>query len=122
MGRAGVRSGGTANVPVAFRSSRTRFLRPNQQRHYPAAKDPTGTTDRIPSGPALLPGQYRMRNSMETGVFRKGWLAFELNILRRLKFGSVGLPFTGDSALGSYLKRWDVRVSANDLMQWAWAK
>jgi hypothetical protein len=60
--------------------------------------------------------------SHETSVFRKGWLAFELNVLRRLKFGSICLPFTGDSLLGVYLKRWDVRVSANDLMQWSWTK
>jgi len=63
-----------------------------------------------------------MRTAHETGVFRKGWLAFELNVLRRLKFGSIGLPFTGESALGSYLKRWDVRVTANDPMQWSWTK
>jgi hypothetical protein len=60
--------------------------------------------------------------SHETGVFRKGWLAFELNVLRRLKFDSVSLPFTGESLLGAYLKRWDVKVSANDVMQWSWTK
>jgi hypothetical protein len=63
-----------------------------------------------------------MRMTHETGVFRKGWLAFELNVLRRLKFGSISLPFTGDSLLGAYLKRWDIKVSANDLMQWSWTK
>jgi hypothetical protein len=63
-----------------------------------------------------------MRTSHETGVFRKGWLAFELNVLRRLKFGSICLPFTGESALGAYLKRWDVQVTANDPMQWSWTK
>jgi hypothetical protein len=52
----------------------------------------------------------------------KGWLAFELNVLRRLKFGSAALPFTGDPALGTYLKRWDIRVLANDLAQSAWTK
>jgi hypothetical protein len=63
-----------------------------------------------------------MRASQETGVFRKGWLAFELNVLRRLKFNSISLPFTGDSALGVYLKRWDIKIAANDLMQWSWTR
>ena len=52
----------------------------------------------------------------------QGWLAFELNVLRRLKFASVILPFTGEPQLGAYLKRWNVRVLANDLMQSAWTK
>ncbi|MEO8074012.1 MAG: hypothetical protein ABI686_12310 [Acidobacteriota bacterium] len=51
-----------------------------------------------------------------------GWLAFELNVLRRLKFTSVILPFTNEPNLGAYLKRWNVRVLANDLMQSAWIK
>lgn len=49
-----------------------------------------------------------------------GWLAFELNVLRRLKFTSAALPFTGNPALGTYLKRWDIRVLANDLAQSSW--
>jgi hypothetical protein len=52
----------------------------------------------------------------------KSWLAFELNVLRRLKFASAALPFTGEPHLGAYLKRWDARVSANDLTQSAWTK
>ena len=28
--------------------------------------------------------------------FSNGWLAFELGVLRRLKFTSVALPFTGE--------------------------
>jgi hypothetical protein len=52
----------------------------------------------------------------------KGWLGFELNVLRRLKFSSVALPFTHTPALGSYLKRWDVRVQANDPLQSAWTR
>jgi hypothetical protein len=51
-----------------------------------------------------------------------GWLAFELNVLRRLKFASAMLPFTGEPNLGAYLKRWNVRVTANDAMQSAWTK
>lgn len=51
-----------------------------------------------------------------------GWLGFELNVLRRLKFRSVALPLAGEPNLGHYLKRWDARVSANDPAQWAWTK
>ncbi len=52
----------------------------------------------------------------------QGWLAFELNVLRRLQFNSAILPFTSEPHLGAYLKRWSVRVLANDLMQSAWTK
>ncbi len=52
----------------------------------------------------------------------KSWLAFELNVLRRLKFKSAALPFTHTPALGSYLKRWDIRVLANDPMQSDWTR
>ena len=52
----------------------------------------------------------------------KGWLAFELNVLRRLKFKSAALPLTGETNLGAALKRWNVRVLANDSTQWAWTK
>jgi hypothetical protein len=51
-----------------------------------------------------------------------GWLAFELNVLRRLKFGSISIPFAGEPSLGMYLKRWGVRVAANDLARWAWTR
>lgn len=51
-----------------------------------------------------------------------GWLAFELNVLRRLKFDSVMMPFTNQPTLGAYLKRRNVRVLANDPMQTAWIK
>jgi len=50
----------------------------------------------------------------------KSWLAFELNVLRRLKFSSAALPFVHTPALAAYLKRWDVRVMANDPLQSAW--
>lgn len=50
----------------------------------------------------------------------KSWLAFELNVLRRLKFQTVALPFTSDPHLGHYLKRWKVRVLANDLLLSGW--
>jgi hypothetical protein len=50
----------------------------------------------------------------------KSWLAFELNVLRRLNFTTVALPFANTPALGSYLKRWEIRVMANDPLQSAW--
>lgn len=45
-----------------------------------------------------------------------------MGVLRRLKFKSVALPFAGEPELGVYLKRWGVRVTANDLAQWAATK
>lgn len=52
----------------------------------------------------------------------KGWLAFELNVLRRLKFASAIMPFAGEPRLGAYLKRWNRRISANDLTQAGFVK
>jgi hypothetical protein len=51
-----------------------------------------------------------------------GWLAFELSVLRRLKFRSAALPFSGEPYLGIYLKHWGVRVASNDLAHWSWTK
>jgi len=58
----------------------------------------------------------------QTTISPKSWLAFDLNVLRRLKFESAALPFSDQPALGSYLKRWNVRVAANDPMQSAWTR
>jgi hypothetical protein len=55
-------------------------------------------------------------------TFPNGWLAFELGVLRRLKFMSVALPFTGEPDLCIQLKRWKVRVAANDPMLWSYTK
>jgi hypothetical protein len=52
----------------------------------------------------------------------RSWLAFELSVLRRLKFSSIALPFTGEPDLCLYLKRWQVRVAANDPMLWSSTK
>lgn len=49
----------------------------------------------------------------------EGWLAFELSILRRLKFRSVINPFSGEPNLDVALKRWNVRVVSNDAARWA---
>lgn len=59
---------------------------------------------------------------MQTHNTPRGWLAFELNVLKRLKFTTAALPFTGDAHLGAYLKRWRVRVLANDLTLAGWTK
>jgi hypothetical protein len=54
--------------------------------------------------------------------FPNGWLAFELGVLRRLKFTSVALPFTGEPELAAQLKRSKVRVAANDPLLWSYTK
>jgi hypothetical protein len=54
--------------------------------------------------------------------FTNGWLAFELGVLRHLKFSSVALPFTGEPEICVHLKRWKVRVAANDPMMWSYTK
>ena len=59
---------------------------------------------------------------MTPASFSNGWLNFELSVLRRLKFASVALPFTGEPALGLQLKHWQVRLAANDLMTWSFIK
>ncbi len=59
---------------------------------------------------------------MQTNNTPRGWLAFELNVLKRLKFTTAALPFTSDANLGNYLKRWRVRVLANDLTLSGWTK
>lgn len=52
----------------------------------------------------------------------ESWLAFEANVLGRLEFKSAAMPFTGNPALGTYLKRRGVRVMANDLLQSSWTR
>jgi hypothetical protein len=49
--------------------------------------------------------------------YPKSWLAFDLNVVRRIRFASAALPFCDSPALGAYLKRMDVRVAANDALQ-----
>ena len=57
-----------------------------------------------------------------SATFPNGWLNFELSVLSRLKFSSIALPFTGEPNLCAQLKRWKVRVAANDPMSWAFTK
>ena len=59
---------------------------------------------------------------VQTATFPNGWLNFELSVLRRLKFASVALPFTGEPNACVQLKRWKVRVAANDPMLWSHTK
>lgn len=59
---------------------------------------------------------------MTPATFSNGWLNFELSVLRRLKFASIALPFTGEPTLGLQLKHWQVRVAANDPMTWSFIK
>lgn len=49
-------------------------------------------------------------------------MAFELGVLRRLKFTSVALPFTGETEFASQLKLWKVRIAANDPLLWSYTK
>ncbi|HEY0386103.1 MAG TPA: hypothetical protein VGC64_08825 [Pyrinomonadaceae bacterium] len=60
--------------------------------------------------------------SLHTSTVPNGWLAFELSVLRRLKFRSVSLAFAGEPDLGLYLKHWGARVISNDLARWATTK
>ncbi|HEY0098787.1 MAG TPA: hypothetical protein VGB76_07515 [Pyrinomonadaceae bacterium] len=52
----------------------------------------------------------------------RGWLAFELSVLRRLRFRSLINPFAGEPDLETHVKRWGVRVAANDAARWSWIK
>ncbi|MBC7796451.1 MAG: hypothetical protein H7Z37_06240 [Pyrinomonadaceae bacterium] len=63
-----------------------------------------------------------MSRLLDSSALPKGWLAFEMNILRRMKFSSVAIPFVGEPTLGLFLKRWNVRVLTNDSLQWSWTK
>jgi hypothetical protein len=52
----------------------------------------------------------------------RNWLAFELTVLRRFTFRSASIPLAHDGALGSYLKRWEARVSTNHPLQSSWIR
>ncbi len=59
---------------------------------------------------------------IQSKTAQKGWLAFELNVLRRMEFNSAALPFSAEPNLGAYLKRGGARVLANDLTHSGWTK
>ncbi len=48
------------------------------------------------------------------------WLGYELSVLRRIKFTSVAIPFSGQPDLDWYLKYWGKQIFSNDICQWAW--
>jgi hypothetical protein len=48
------------------------------------------------------------------------WLAFETNVLGRIEFDSVAIPFARRPELGMALKRRGKRVTANDILQSGW--
>ncbi len=50
------------------------------------------------------------------------FLAFETNVLARIEFDSVAIPFTRRPELGMVLKRRGKRVTANDILQSAWTR
>lgn len=57
-----------------------------------------------------------------SATFPNGWLNFELSVLRRLRFASLAIPFTGEPNLGAHLKSWKVQVAANNALTWAHTK
>lgn len=59
---------------------------------------------------------------VQSATFPNGWLNFELSVLRRLQFFSIALPFTGEPNACEQLKRWKVRVAANDPFIWSYTK
>ncbi|QYO66757.1 hypothetical protein [Leptolyngbya sp. 7M] len=59
---------------------------------------------------------------MEIYSAPKGWLGFEQNVLARLEFKSVAIPFTSDPAIAVALKRRGARVSTNDMLQSAYTR
>ena len=48
------------------------------------------------------------------------WLGYELSVLRRIKFNSIAIPFSGQPNLDWYLKFWGKQIFSNDICQWAW--
>lgn len=57
-----------------------------------------------------------------TGECVTSWQAFELSVLRRLKFSSVLVPFCDEPTSEISLQRWGVRVVTNHLYEWSRAK
>ncbi len=50
------------------------------------------------------------------------YLAFEVNVLGRLEYEAVAMPFARRPELGAALKRRGKRVTANDVLQSAWTR
>jgi hypothetical protein len=71
---------------------------------------------------AFIPTDEAITLSNFSDSLPEGWLAFELSVLRRLEFRSAAFPFAGEADTARYLKRWGVRVAANDPARWAAAR
>lgn len=52
----------------------------------------------------------------DTTKVPESWLAFELNILQRMDFGSIAIATGGNPVLGARLKGWGVRVTSNNVL------
>lgn len=52
----------------------------------------------------------------------RSFLAFEVNVLSRIEFDSVAMPFSERPDLGVALKRRGKRVTANSILQSAWTR
>ena len=63
-----------------------------------------------------------MPNVLTSAPPPRGWLAFELSVLRRLRFRSLVNPFAGDPVLETAVKRWGAQIAVNDAARWAWIK
>ena len=61
-----------------------------------------------------------MFNNNNNNVSTNRWLGFELSVLRRLKFSSIAIPFSGWPDLDWYLKFWGKQILSNDICEWAW--
>ena len=48
------------------------------------------------------------------------WIGFELSVLRRLKFDSIAIPFSGRPDLEWHLNFWGKQVVTNDICRWPW--
>ncbi len=60
---------------------------------------------------------YSLANQDSLHDAPNNWLAFELSVLRRLKFRSIAVPLAGEADLCHALKGWGVRVAASDPSQ-----
>ena len=48
------------------------------------------------------------------------WIGFELSVLRRIKFDSIAIPFSGRPDLEWHLNFWGKQIVTNDICRWAW--
>src|SRR4051812_6951237 len=114
MGRARIRPASRRGFSLARINRRASLLRRDR------GAGPGGLAQQSGVGEDGGRGRAKLTMYKASSTTPNGWLAFELSVLRGLKFRSIALPFGGEPYLGLYLKHWGVRVSANDLAQWSW--